>query len=203
MAEPDSYLTISSVTSGLFKDRGSKFLAFAHPVYSEDDAKSILDSYRKQYHNARHHCFAWVLGAEGKHQRANDDGEPSHSAGDPILNQITSRKLTNVMVIVVRYFGGTLLGVGGLINAYRCATGDALDKAKIIKKEITRTIRVSFPYEAMSNVMRYLKENRLEQEDQDFRESCKLFFKVPKSRASIISRALENIEHVECTISKE
>lgn len=200
MAETESYLSIASTSQGLFKDRGSKFMAFAHPVRNEDEAKAILDGYRKQYHDARHHCFAWVLGADGKRQRANDDGEPTHSAGDPILNQITGRKLTNVMVVVVRYFGGTLLGVGGLINAYRSATGDALNNAKIIKWLITRTIHIRFPYEAMSQVMRFLKENQMEQEDQEFGKSCMILIKCPPSKAPSICKKLQLIEHVSCTI---
>src|SRR5690242_5641679 len=122
-----SYQTIEKSSDSIYKEKGSRFLAFARPVSSESDVKKVLESLRKEYFDARHHCFAWILGPEKKLFRAFDDGEPNHSAGDPILGQIRSRNLTNVLVVVVRYFGGTKLGVGGLISAYKTAASDALD----------------------------------------------------------------------------
>ena len=132
MSTADKYLTIEKNSDGIFKDRGSKFLAFAYPVSSPEEIKIILAELRKKYHDARHHCYAYMLGAEKETYRSNDDGEPSSSAGKPILGQIQSNNLSNILIVVVRYFGGTLLGVGGLINAYRSAAADAIRNANII-----------------------------------------------------------------------
>lgn len=128
----DEYLTISKPSEGLFKDRGSKFLAFAYPVSSEDEIKEIQEHLRSEYHDARHHCYAYMLGKDKNVFRANDDGEPSSTAGKPILGQIKSYDLTNILIVVIRYFGGTKLGVSGLINAYKTAAEEALKNAKII-----------------------------------------------------------------------
>ena len=130
----DNYLSIEKRSEGIYKDRGSKFLAFAFPVYQEDEIKDILAELRKEYHDARHHCYAYRLGASKEIYRVNDDGEPSSSAGKPIFGQIQSNDLSNILIVVVRYFGGTLLGVGGLINAYRSAAADALINASIIER---------------------------------------------------------------------
>ena len=132
----DLYLTISSNTKGQFKDRGSRFIALAFHVVSEDEIKEQITLLRKEYHDARHHCFAWRLGPDMERYRVNDDGEPSGSAGRPIFGQIQSRELTDILVVVIRYFGGTLLGVGGLINAYRSAASDALEHANITEKKV-------------------------------------------------------------------
>ncbi|MDP2112754.1 MAG: YigZ family protein, partial [Bacteroidota bacterium] len=128
----DTYKTIEKPSEGLFKDKGSKFISFAFPVNSEDEIKDIVQSIKKEHHSARHHCYAWRLGADHLHFRANDDGEPSSTAGKPILGQIQSFDLTNILIVVVRYFGGTLLGVSGLINAYRSAALDAINQAEIV-----------------------------------------------------------------------
>lgn len=170
----DSYLTIDTESEGLYKDRGSKFLAFAYPVSSEDEVKEKLEALRKKYHDARHHCYAWRLKPDHSLYRANDDGEPSSSAGKPILNQLESRELTNVIVVVIRYFGGTLLGVGGLINAYRTAASEALDKCKIIKKYIYKSYIIRFEYGLMNEVMKIIKEHGLINYDQHFELSCSL-----------------------------
>lgn len=170
----DSFLTIKAGSEGLFKDRGSKFLSFAYPVTTEEEVRMRLEALRKKYHDARHHCYGWRLKADHSMSRANDDGEPSNSAGKPILNQIESRDLTNVLVVVIRYFGGTLLGVGGLINAYRTATSEALDKCKIVKKYIYRSFNVSFEYAMMNEVMKIIKEHGLDNYDQHFELSCSL-----------------------------
>jgi len=179
--ETDSYLSIEKPSEGLFKDKGSRFLSFAYPVESEKEINSILESKRKNYHDARHHCYSWRLGADMDQFRTNDDGEPANSAGKPILGQIQSFQLTNVLIIVVRYFGGTLLGVGGLMQAYKQASMDAIKNAIIIKKFIYVNYDLRFKYEDMNLVMKVLKEMNLEQWDQIFEIDCKLKLKVRKS----------------------
>ncbi len=164
----DTYKTIDSESRGLFKDRGSRFIGIAIPVTSQEEIKSRLAELKKEYHDARHHCFAWVLSPDRQAWRVNDDGEPSGTAGKPILGQINSRELTNVMVVVIRYFGGTLLGVGGLINAYRTAAADALDNADIVERHIVERWHISFPYAAMNDVMKVLKEESCGQTDHLF-----------------------------------
>ena len=145
----NTYYTIESRTEGLYKEKGSKFLAFAFPVSSEEDIKKFQEELRTKYYDARHHCFAWVLGLDNQRWRANDDGEPAHSAGDPILGQIRSFELTNVLIVVIRYFGGTKLGVGGLINAYKTASEEALTQAKKVEVFETKHLTVKFSYEDM------------------------------------------------------
>lgn len=153
-----SFKTISDPSEGSYKEKGSKFLAFAYPVAHEDDIKAKLTLLRKQYFDARHHCYAWVLGADRKQTRAADDGEPNHSAGDPILGQIRSKELTNVLVVVVRYFGGVKLGVGGLITAYKTAAEDALNNAIIIEQEVFAGLRLVYDFSATPEVMKLVKE---------------------------------------------
>ena len=177
----DSFKTIATPSNGLYKDKGSKFFSFAFPVKNETDIKEILESVRKKYHDARHHCYAWMLGEDKDHFRVNDDGEPSNSAGKPILGQIQSKDLSNVLIIVVRYFGGTLLGVGGLIQAYKTATKEALDSAKIIDKYIYKIYLIQFPYEEMNSVMKVLKDMELDQFDQVFELDCSLKVNVKRS----------------------
>jgi uncharacterized YigZ family protein len=174
----DLFKTIQSPSKGTFKDKGSKFLAFAYPVSSEEEINVFREQLRKSYHDARHHCFAWRLGANMDRFRMNDDGEPSGSAGKPILGQIQSHDLTNVLIIVVRYFGGTLLGVGGLIRAYRSAASDAIDQALIIEQKVHEKVKLEFAYEQMNSVMKILKDMELEFEDQHFDLSCTLTLKV-------------------------
>ncbi len=169
-----SFQTISAATEGSYKEKGSKFLAFAFPVESEESLKEKIAFLKKKYFDASHHCFAYVLGAEQSRYRAFDDGEPGHSAGDPILGQIKSRNLTNVLVVVVRYFGGTKLGVGGLIQAYKAAAEDALNNAGIITKEVFVNLRLTYPYESTPTVMRLVKEFDLVIVDQDFKDDCRL-----------------------------
>lgn len=154
----DTYKTIDSEAKGLFKAKGSRFIAHAIPVSSQEDIKMKLEELRKEYHNARHHCYAWVLSPDRQTWRVNDDGEPSGTAGKPILGQINSRELTNILVVVIRYFGGTLLGVSGLINAYRTAAADALENAAVSERHLSEYWLIRFPYEAMNDVMKVLKE---------------------------------------------
>jgi uncharacterized YigZ family protein len=169
-----SYRTISKPAEGLFKEKGSKFLAFAFPVISEGEIKQQLSRLKKQYFDARHHCFAWILGAEKKIFRAFDDGEPNHSAGDPILGQIRSKDLTNVLVVVVRYFGGVKLGVGGLITAYKKAAEDALQHAEIIERQVTGTVEINYDYASTAEVMRVVNEFDLVIQSQKFEVGCLL-----------------------------
>jgi len=169
-----SYYTIEKPALGFYKEKGSKFHAFAFPVESEVEIKTNLDQLRKEYFDARHHCYAWMLGPDKMKFRAVDDGEPNHSAGDPILGQIRSRDITNVLVVVVRYFGGIKLGVGGLITAYKSSAKDALDHAVIIEKEIEETFSLSFNYTATPEVMRLIKEYHLKILDQRFSSECEM-----------------------------
>lgn len=177
----DTYKTIKRVSKGLFKDRGSKFIAIACPVENEEDVKLKLAELRKEYHDARHHCYAYQLGFDKSAYRVNDDGEPSSTAGKPIYGQILSKDLTNILIVVVRYFGGTKLGVSGLINAYRSAARDALEENSIITKTVTEIYELSFDYPLMNDVMRILKDEKLEQLSQKFELSCSLTFSVRKN----------------------
>lgn len=181
MTDRDTFLTIASPAIGEYKEKGSKFIALAYPVSSEEEIKEILASTRKKYYDARHHCFAFMLGEHGQHYRANDDGEPAHTAGDPILGQIRSRNLTNILVIVVRYFGGTKLGVGGLIVAYKTATSEALDKAVIIEKTIPATLTLYFDYPWLNAVMKLVKEYEMEIISQELTISCNITLSIRKS----------------------
>ncbi len=168
----DSFLTISSPSEGLYKEKGSKFIALSFPVESVDEVKDSLEGLRKEYYDARHHCYAYVLGHAGDEVRANDDGEPNHSAGDPILGQIKSKNLTNTLVVVIRYFGGTKLGVSGLITAYKTAAAEALDANQIIQKDITENITLRFPYDEMNEVMKLVKDLDLKIKRQDYDSLC-------------------------------
>lgn len=197
--DPYAYLTVEKPTTGLYKEKGSKFLAFVFPVATESQIKRHLDDLRKEYFDARHHCFAWMLGAERKHFRAFDDGEPNHSAGDPILGQIRSRNITNVLVVVVRYFGGTKLGVGGLISAYKQSADDALNKATIIERELTEIVDLEYEYDANPEVMRLIKEFNLELLHQEFDTNCSISLQVP---LRVHARLLEKIALLHATGSK-
>ena len=169
-----SFRTIAEPAEGQYKEKGSRFLAFAFPVETEAEIKAHILRLEKQFFDARHHCFAWILGADKKRFRAFDDGEPNHSAGDPILGQIRSRNLTNVVVIVVRYFGGTKLGVGGLIGAYKLAAANALDKAVVVGKDVKKSVIVTYDYPATAEIMRLIKEFDLEIQAQSFKAECLL-----------------------------
>lgn len=174
----NSFLTIENPTQGVYKEKGSKFLSFAFPVRNEEEIKVKIEGLKKEYFDARHHCFGWVLGADQKKFRAFDDGEPNHSAGDPILGQIRSRELTNVLVVVVRYFGGVKLGVGGLIQAYKAAALDALQQAVIIKEEVTVTYKLKYSFEATPQVMKLVKEFELQIVTQNFNSVGEMEIKI-------------------------
>ena len=192
----DTYLTIKEPAEGIFKDKGSKFLAFAYPVSTENDVKKLLEMLRKDHHSARHHCWAYRLGKDGELWRANDDGEPSNSAGKPILGQIISKNLSNVAVIVVRYFGGTLLGVGGLIQAYKEAAADALVNATIIEAYLESEYSISFPFSTMNDVMKILKDKSVTILNQNYDSNCTVDFKIRKMNEHLIVSALQKTEGI-------
>ncbi len=194
--EQYSYKTIKNSSHGLFRDRGSKFLAFAFHVTTEARIKNILDDLRREYHDASHHCYAWIIGTNKYHFRANDDGEPSGTAGRPVLGQIQKHDLTNILIVVIRYFGGTLLGTGGLINAYRSAASDALANSEIITKTINELIELTFPYAVMNSVMKVLKEEQVEQVAQDFDTDCKIKVSIPVERSERLTGRLRSIGKV-------
>jgi uncharacterized YigZ family protein len=189
MSENDTYKTIQSVSTGIYKEKGSKFISAAWPVSDEKVIKSILEGIRKEHHEARHHCYAYQLGPEGSSWRANDDGEPSGTAGRPILGQIRSFGLTNILIVVSRYFGGTLLGVSGLINAYRSAAKDALSNAEIIDHIIQESYEITFPYAAMNDTMKIIKEEDVAQSGHSFDLECRVTvsFRL-SSREKILTR---------------
>ena len=179
----DCYLTLAAPAEAALRERSSKFLAYAWPVRSEEEIRSHLEALRKRYYDATHHCYAWRLGPRGENWRANDDGEPSGTAGKPILGQLLSREVTDCLVVVVRYFGGTKLGVPGLIAAYKDATAAVLDAAEIVERTVDRLIRVDFPYVAMNEIMRVVKEERPEIRRQAFDNLCTMEFAIRESRA--------------------
>ena len=178
----DEYKSIAARSEGLFKDNGSRFIAFAFPVETVEEVKDIVDRLKKEYHDARHHCYAYRLGYRGDVFRANDDGEPSGSAGRPILGQIDSLGLSDVLVVVVRYFGGIKLGIPGLIRAYKTSTSDALSQAETVRKVAGKAFRLDFGYLDMNAVMKVLKDMGLPQSDQDFGTACSLRTRVPLSQ---------------------
>ncbi len=174
----DTYKSIAAPSEGLFKDQGSRFIALAYPVESEEEVKSLLEKARKEYHDARHHCVAYRIGLKGEVWRASDDGEPAGSAGRPILGQIDSAGLSDIAVIVVRYFGGIKLGISGLIRAYKSSTADALEKAQIIEKIAGVWYEISFDYAQMPEVMKVVKDLGLPTRNQQFGENCSMHIRV-------------------------
>jgi len=188
----DQYKSIAAPSEGLFKDNGSRFLAFARPVETEEEVKAFVSALRKEYHDARHHCCAYRLGYKGDVWRASDDGEPSGSAGRPILGQIDSLGLSDVAVVVVRYFGGIKLGIPGLIRAYKTSTADALSKASVIDKVAGVNYEVSFGYLEMNAVMKVLKEMDLPQRNQHFGERCSLEVRVRLSALQTFQEKLQD-----------
>ncbi|MBX2843194.1 MAG: YigZ family protein [Flammeovirgaceae bacterium] len=199
--EEDSFLTIKTISEGVYKEKGSKFYAFAYPVSNEEEIKSAIQDLKKQYYDARHHCFAFILGIDKTNYRANDDGEPGNSAGPPILGQIRSKELTDVLVVVVRYFGGTKLGVGGLITAYKAAANDALGNAEIITKYLEKRFRVEFEYPQMNEVMKLVKDFDLKIEDQYFEQDCVMKLIVREKFAKELQLKLEKIAGLRLKIS--
>lgn len=178
----DTYKSIAGPSKGQYRDLGSRFLAFVYPVETEEEIKSIISGIKKEYFDARHHCYAYRLGREGEQWRANDDGEPSSTAGRPILGQLLSNELSDVLVVVVRYFGGTKLGVPGLIKAYKSATQDALANARIVEKISTVLLTIEFDYLRMNDVMKLLKDLNITILEQQFDLSCRISVRVRLSQ---------------------
>ena len=198
----DFYKTIASPTQGVFKEKGSKFIAFASPIFSEEEFKKTLRQIKKDYRDARHHCYAFRLGADNQQFRFSDDGEPSNTAGKPIFGQIQSFGLTNILIIVIRYFGGTKLGVGGLITAYREAAKTALLNAEIIERTVDHVYEIQFGYEILSDVMNFIKNQKLKVISQILAENGRIQFSIRQSEAEIIFNQLEKIEGLTITFLK-
>ena len=189
----DTYLTIQDKSEGIYTEKRSKFLAFAHPVETIDEIKDLLTDYKKKYYDARHVCYAYMLGPERTDFRANDDGEPSSTAGKPILGQINSRELTNILVVVIRYFGGVKLGTSGLIVAYREAAAEALSTATVIEKTIEETVTFTFPYVMMNSVMRVVKELNPRIVEQKYDETCIITLAIKRSMAPMLEERLNKL----------
>jgi uncharacterized YigZ family protein len=192
--ESDTYLTIKAFSQGLFKEKGSRFIALAFPVSTQEEIKSILDNIRKEHHAAKHHCFAWVLGQSRQTYRVSDDGEPSGSAGKPILGQINVFDLTNILIVVVRYFGGKLLGVRGLINAYRSAAESAIKNSEITERFTMDYFELIFPYSSVNDVMKIIKDEEINQSHQKFELTCSLTISFRNSARERVLNSLSRIE---------
>jgi len=192
----DTYQTIAGRSQGTFRDKASKFIGIALPVTKEEDVKNQLGIIRREYHDANHHCYAYRLGFDKSEYRFNDDGEPSGSAGKPIYGQILSKDLTNILIVVIRYFGGTKLGIPGLINAYRTAAREALDQASILIKTVNELYEIKYEYPLMNDVMRILKEENLDIVSQEFETSCILRFLVRKSTGNRVYSKFQRMNGV-------
>jgi len=195
----DTYKTIAAPSIGDFRDRGSKFLAFAYPITSEHQIKPLIDKLKSEHPKANHNCWAMRLTPDRSVFKLNDDGEPSGTAGRPILNTLLSRDVTNILIVVVRYFGGTLLGVPGLINAYKSAAVDALDNTQIISKTVNDIYAITFDYLQMNEVMCIIKENDLEILSQQFDNDCRIEFSIRKMQVNVVLGKLDKVEGIVAT----
>jgi uncharacterized YigZ family protein len=196
----DEYRTLEGTSEGFYKEKGSRFIAVALPVANVDDVKQQLEKLRKQYHDARHHCYAWRIGPEPYEFRFNDDGEPSGTAGKPIFGQIQSFSLTNVLIVVIRYFGGVKLGTGGLIQAYKSASKDALEKADIKTRTWNVSLKIEFEYPGMDHVMKIIREENGRILSQDSSEKCSIMLEIRQAKFEIISKKLLSLDNVEMTV---
>jgi uncharacterized YigZ family protein len=194
----DHYFTIEQSGTAEFKDRGSKFIAYAYPVNNAEEFKSYLQALKKEHPKAVHHCFAYRIGISGDNFRINDDGEPSGTAGRPILGQIDSRKLSNVAIIVVRYFGGTLLGVPGLINAYKTTAALVLQMVPVVQKPVMLNYEIEFDYTAMNDVMQVLKQFNCQVVEQNMQLFSHMKIGIPKNRLEEVIYRLTDVRNVEC-----
>lgn len=192
--EEDKYRTVNAIAEGLYKEKGSRFISFIYPVKTEEEIKDILTEIKTKYYDARHHCYAYCLGANRERFRANDDGEPSSTAGKPILGQIVSNDLSNVLVVVVRYFGGIKLGVSGLIQAYRDAAADAILHAEIVERTVDEEIRIRFTYVVMNDVMKVLKEEEPEVLSRNFEMECEMILSIRQKDMPRLKERLLKIE---------
>ena len=193
----DLYKTIKLPSEGLFKDKGSKFLAFAYPFENEIEIKSLIEPLRKEHFKAVHFCYAYRIGLDRNNFRVNDDGEPSGSAGRPILNVLLSKEITNILVVVVRYWGGTLLGVPGLINAYKSATEEALTNAEIIEKTVNDIYQITFGYVKMNDIMKIIKDFNLKIKNQQFDNQCIIEIEFRQNISSQVIERLNKIDEIE------
>ncbi|WP_039054365.1 YigZ family protein [Sphingobacterium sp. T2] len=198
----DTYLTIEEPAEGIFKDKGSKFIAYAFPFRDENQLKEIIAGVKAEHPKARHHCWAYRLTPDRSIYRVNDDGEPSGTAGRPILNVLLSKDVTNILVVVVRYFGGTLLGVPGLINAYKTATQEALENAIIIERTVNDVYCIEFEYLSMNDVMRVIKEEGITVLNQQFDNSCSMTVEMRKMQVNTFIQKMEKIDEVKTTYLK-
>ena len=189
----DTYKTIAQKSEGTYTEKRSKFLAFAHPVETLDQIKELIEGYKKKYYDARHVCYAYMLGADRTIFRANDDGEPSSTAGKPILGQINSKELTNILVVVIRYFGGVKLGTSGLIVAYKEATIAALSTANVIEKQVEELISYTFPYVMMNSVMKVVKELNPKIVSQTYEQTCQITLSIRRSMTPILQERLNKL----------
>ena len=194
MTSKDTYRTISSPAEGTYTEKRSKFIAIALPVRTHDEIKSYLEQYQKRYYDARHLCYAYMLGYERTDFRANDNGEPSGTAGKPILGQINSNELTDILIIVVRYFGGIKLGTSGLIVAYRAAAAEAIANATILEKTVNEDVTVAFEYPFMNDIMRIVKEEEPEILEQSYDMDCLINLRIRKSKVELLRSRLEKVE---------
>ena len=194
MLKDDTYKTIALPSEGIFKDKGSKFISYAFPVSDEESVKEIVQRIKKEHYSARHHCYAYRLGFSGENYRVNDDGEPSGTAGKPIYGQLLSKDLTNILVVVVRYFGGTLLGVSGLINAYKSATVDVIANSEIVTKIILKRFRLQFDYMTQNSVMKIIKDEQLEIVKSEYHMYCILEVLVRLQKEENILEKVRKIE---------
>ena len=197
--DSDIYNTIKSPSEGIYKEKGSRFLSFALPVSDQEAIKPIIDRIKKEHHEARHHCFAYMIGFERNIWRVNDDGEPSGTAGRPIMGQINSYGLTNILIVVSRYFGGTLLGVSGLINAYRSAAASAIQNAELEEKMLQEYYEITYPYISMNDVMRILKEENIGQSGQTFDLECRILLNFRVTLRERVMSRLSRIDGLKCT----
>lgn len=193
----DTYKTVEGPAEGYITEKKSKFLSFIFPIKNAEEVKAIVDAHRKKYYDARHVCWAYMLGWEREEYRVNDDGEPSGTAGRPILGQINSSELTDVLILVIRYFGGTLLGTGGLIKAYKDAAADAIANASIVEKTVDDIIEIHFDYILLNEVMRVLKQFESLHWSQDFRETCRMTLQIRHSLSNQLNEMLTSIYGVE------
>lgn len=189
----DTYKTLGKRSEGLFKDKGSKFIAHALTCTTEDQVKEELEALKKQYHDARHHCYAYILGFDKNDFRVNDDGEPSGTAGKPIHGQLLSHDLTDSLIVVIRYFGGTKLGVRGLINAYKFAALDAIQNNTVVTRILKDQFELTFDYTDMNDVMRIIKEEDLEIISQDFQMTCSLTFSVRQKFSAKVEKRFQDL----------
>ena len=190
----DSFLTIAAPAEAIYKEKSSKFLAYAYPVRSEEEIRELLEALYKRYYDATHHCYAWRLVPHGEQFRSNDDGEPSGTAGKPILGQLLSNSLTNCLIVVVRYFGGTKLGVSGLISAYKESAAEVIGEAEIIEQTVDKHFTIEFPYLVMNDVMRIIKEEQPNILSQEFDNLCTMRLSIRESRAEGILGKLRKVE---------